>query len=123
MKHVAAFLFAVLCSAAIVTAAGSSGVAGQDDFIRDPALAAERLFNAWQARNPKGAGDFATDGAVKKLFSIPPRPMTFTHCQRTDVGEFQCVYRESKADFEVWFKVLGGASAGYHVESVSFSTN
>jgi len=114
-------LAAALCGCLLAVAV--SGLGAQDDFIRDPALAARRLFNAWQAKNPKGAGDFATDEAVKKLFTIQPRPMTFTRCQRTDAGEFQCVYREAKDGFEVWFKVLGGASAGYHVESVSFSTN
>jgi hypothetical protein len=99
------------------------GVASLGDLIRDPSIAARRLYDAWQARNRQVAEVVATGDAVTKLFGLTPVPLTFTHCQRTGVGEFECVYRNAKDDLEVWFKVLGGASAGYHVESVSFSTD
>lgn len=94
----------------------------QDDFLRDPALAARKLYDAWQKQDRHAAAEYATDAAVAKIFGLKVQPLTFTHCQRTGVGEFECVYRNTK-DFEVWFRVLGGASAGYHVESVSFSTD
>ena len=94
----------------------------QDDFLRDPALAARRLYDAWQKQDRRAAAEYATDAAVARIFSLKVQPLTFTHCQRTGVGEFECVYRNAK-DFEVWFRVLGGASAGYHVESVSLSTD
>jgi hypothetical protein len=98
-------------------------LSGQDGLIRDPPLAARTVYDAWQATNRQVASAIATEAAVIKLFKMAPERLTFTRCQRTGDGEFECIYRNAKTDFEVWFKVLGGASAGYHVESVSFSTN
>ncbi|HVC21117.1 MAG TPA: hypothetical protein VNE16_13645 [Vicinamibacterales bacterium] len=94
----------------------------QDDFVRDPAVAARKLYDAWQKQDRHAAADYATDAAVARIFGLRVQPLAFTHCQRTGVGVFECVYRGAK-DFEVWFRVTGGASAGYNVDSVSFSTD
>jgi hypothetical protein len=115
----AAALHATSLRAAIHVQAAAT----QSDLIRDPSMAARRLYDAWQAKNRQAVDVVATRDAVTKLFGLPPVPLTFTHCQRTGVGEFECVYRNANDDLEVWFKVLGGASAGYHVESVSLSTD
>jgi hypothetical protein len=114
---------AALHATSLRSARHSQVVAAAGDLIRDPSIAARRLYDAWQAKNRQGADVVATGDAVTKLFGLTPVPLMFTHCQRTGVGEFECVYRNPNDDLEVWFKVLGGASAGYHVESVSFSTD
>ncbi len=95
----------------------------QDGFIRDPEVAARKMYDAWQAKNQKAAAEIAEAAAVTKLFGLTVQPLTFTHCQRTGDGVFECVYHDAKTNFEVWFRVIGGASAGYHVGSVSFSTD
>lgn len=123
---VASFIFvaaAAVDGTSLRSASHVQAVAAPGDLIRDPSIAARRLYDAWQARNRQVANVVATGDAMTKLFGLTPVPLTFTHCQRTGVGEFECVYRNSKDDLEVWFKVVGGASAGYHVESVSFSTD
>jgi hypothetical protein len=114
---------AALHSTSLPSASGTQAAVAPGDLIRDPSIAARRLYEAWQARNRQAVDVVATPDAVTKTFGLTPVPLTFTHCQRTGIGEFECVYRNAKDDLEVWFKVLGGASAGYHVESVSFSTD
>ena len=114
---------AALHSTGLPSANDMQAAVALDNLIRDPSIAARRLYEAWQAKNRPAADLVATRDAVTKTFGLAPVPLTFTHCQRTGVGEFECVYRNAKDDLEVWFKVLGGASAGYHVESVSFSTD
>ena len=114
------------CAALILT--GVHVMAAQDaaaakNLVRDPAIAARKLYDAWQAKNRTTARTIASDAAIAKIFAVTPVPMTYHACQRTDVGEFECVYRNAKDDFEVWFKVTGGASAGYHVDAVSLSTD
>ena len=128
IRHLASFVFVVISCVSLVglvrpTAINASVLVGQSDLIRDPSVAAQKLYGAWQAKDRRGAADFATNDAVSKLLGMAPQPLTFVRCQRTGVGEFECIYRQAKTAFEAWFKVLGGASAGYHVESVSFSTD
>jgi hypothetical protein len=123
---VACVMFAsrpALHSASPPSASDVQAAVAPGDLIRDPSIAARLLYDAWQAGNRQAAEAVATRDAVTKTFGLTPAPLTFTHCQRTGIGEFECVYRNAKDDLEVWFKVLGGASAGYHVESVSFSTD
>ncbi|MDE3156617.1 MAG: hypothetical protein KGN76_16065 [Acidobacteriota bacterium] len=124
-----ALVVAAVSSAGLIAASPAGPAApaaarafGQDDFVRDPAVAARKLYDAWQKQDRHAAADYASDAAVAKLFGLKVQPLTFTHCQRTGVGVFECVYRGAK-DFEVWFRVTGGASAGYNVDSVSFSTD
>ncbi len=121
-----AVVVATLSSAWLAASAPAAPVATrafrQDDFVRDPAVAARKLYDAWQKQDRHAAADYASDAAVARLFGLKVQPLTFTHCQRTGVGVFECVYRNAK-DFEVWFRVTGGASAGYNVDSVSFSTD
>lgn len=114
---------AALHATSVGSASHVQAAAAPIDLARDPSIAARRLYDAWHARNRPVADVVASGDAVTKLFGLTPVALTFTHCQRTGVGEFECVYRTSQDDLEVWFKVLGGASAGYHVESVSFSTD
>ena len=125
-RLVLAVVVATLSSAWLIAAAPAAPLAGrafrQDDFVRDPEVAARKLYDAWQKQDRHVAAAYATDAAVTKLFGLKVQPLPFTHCQRTGVGVFECVYRNAK-DFEVWFRVLGGASAGYNVDSVSFSTD
>jgi hypothetical protein len=122
-------LFAVvatLSSAGLIASAPARSAPAapfhQDDFVRDPELASRKLYDAWQKQDRRAAAEYATDAARAKIFGLKVQPLTFTHCQRTGMGVFECVYRGAK-DFEVWFRVVGGASAGYDVDSVSFSTD
>jgi hypothetical protein len=89
--------------------------------ITNPRVAAQRLYNAWKKKNKKSALKVAAPAAVSKLFSVNWRPMKFKGCHNTG-SSFDCIYRDSKLDLDVSMVVEGGASAGYHVESVSFST-
>jgi hypothetical protein len=59
---------------------------------------------------------------VDKLFSVRWRAMRSKGCRRRDEGGFQCIYYDAKNDLSLAINVDGGASAGYGVESVSFST-
>jgi len=89
--------------------------------ITNPRVAAQRLYNAWKKKSRRSALKVAAPAAVSKLFSTKWRPMKFKGCQNTG-GAFECIYRDPKLDLDVSMVVEGGASAGYHVESVSFST-
>jgi hypothetical protein len=118
-----AVVLALVLSTHAPSGPAAAPLLGHDGLIRDPSLAARTVYDAWQATNRQGATPSPPRPRVTKLFKMAPERLTFRRCQRTGDGEFECVYRNAKTDFEVWFKVLGGASAGYHVESVSFSTN
>ena len=89
--------------------------------ITNPRVAAQRLYNAWKMKSRKAGLKVASSEAVSKLFSTKWRPMQFRGCQNTG-GSFECIYRDAKLDLDVAMVVEGGASAGYHVESVSFSS-
>jgi hypothetical protein len=89
--------------------------------ITNPRVAAQRLYNAWKTKSKKAGLKVATAEAVSKLFSVKWRPMKFKGCQNTG-GSFECIYTDAKIDLDVAMIVEGGASAGYHVESVSFSS-
>ncbi|MBA2732105.1 MAG: hypothetical protein H0U54_04345 [Acidobacteria bacterium] len=89
--------------------------------ITNPRVAAQRLYNAWKKKSKKSALKAAAPAAVGKLFSVKWRPMKFKGCHNTG-GSFDCIYRDSKLDLDISMVVEGGASTGYHVESVSFST-
>ena len=89
--------------------------------ITNPSVAAQRLYSAWMKKSKKAALNVASSEAVSKLFSTKWRPMKFKGCQNTG-GSFECIYRDAKLDLDLAMVVEGGASAGYHVESVSFSS-
>lgn len=90
--------------------------------ISDPAVAAKRLYAAWQKHDRKAARAVASSAAVSKLFSARFHTLAFQGCERGDEG-FQCVYHDAKEGlYDVAFTVEGGASAGYGVTSVSFSS-
>lgn len=121
LRSVVLSIVLACAGSSLVTAAQNS--AAMQALVRDPEVAARKLYDAWQAKNRAAARAIASDAALTKIFAVAAQSMTLHACQRTDVGEFQCVYRNAKDDFEVWFKVIGGASAGYHVEAVSLSTD
>lgn len=89
--------------------------------ITSPTVAARRLYNAWKVRNRRLALKVASPEAVSKLFSVRWRPMRLRGCEN-DNGSFECIYRDAKLDLDLAMVVEGGASAGYHVETVSFSS-
>ncbi len=90
--------------------------------ITDPKVAASRLYNAWRAGRRSAALRVATPEAVDKLFGVRRRAMKFVGCRNKDEGGFQCVYRDARLDLSLALEVDGGASAGYSVVSVSFSS-
>lgn len=90
--------------------------------ITDPAVAAARLYNAWKGRNRGTALKVAGRETVDKLLSVRWRAMQSKGCARRDEGGFKCIYYDAKNDLALSIDVDGGASAGYAVESVSFST-
>lgn len=89
--------------------------------ISDPAEAARRLYNAWRHRNRKAALKVAEPKAVNKLFSVRRVPMKFKGCELHD-EVFYCVYHNENLDLNMSIEVSGGASAGYHVRWVTFSS-
>jgi hypothetical protein len=90
--------------------------------ITQPGVAASRLYDAWRRKNRIAALKVAERETVDKLFSVRWRVMRSKGCQRRDEGGFQCIYYDAKNDLSLAINVEGGASAGYSVESVSFST-
>lgn len=90
--------------------------------ISDPKVAASRLYNAWRAGSRSAALRVATPEAVDKLFGVRRRAMRFEGCHNKEEGGFQCVYRDARLDLSLAMEVDGGASAGYSVTSVSFSS-
>jgi hypothetical protein len=90
--------------------------------ITEPGVAASRLYEAWHRRNRAAALKVAERETVDKLFGVRWRAMRSKGCQRRDEGGFQCVYYDAKNDLSLAVNVSGGASSGYGVESVSFST-
>ena len=64
----------------------------------------------------------AERATVGKLFGVRWRAMRPKGCERRDEGGFQCVYYDAANDLSLAINVAGGASAGYGVESVSFSS-
>ncbi len=105
--------------AATVAAAATTAQRGK---ITDPAAAAARLYNAWKGRNRVAALKVAGRETVDKLLGVRWRAMQSKGCARRDEGGFQCIYYDAKSDLALSINVEGGASAGYAVESVSFST-
>ena len=96
--------------------------AAQPGKITDPKVAATRLYDAWRRKNRAAALKVAERETVDKLFGVRWRAMRPKGCERRDEGGFQCVYYDSKNDISLAINVAGGASSGYGVESVSFST-
>lgn len=90
--------------------------------ISDPQVAAARLYEAWQGGRRSAALRVATPEAVEKLFGVRRRAMKFEGCRNKEEGGFQCVYRDARLDLSLAMEVDGGASAGYSVTSVSFSS-
>jgi hypothetical protein len=88
--------------------------------ISDPALAARRLFQAWQAGDRQRARQAATPSAVRTLFAFAPTAaLRFADCRYSSLG-YDCFY--SSTDVGLWYldmRVEGGASAGYRVVSVN----
>ena len=111
----------LLMTGASPALSGSASATIQKGKITDPSVAAQRLYNAWKKRSKKAALKVASPGAVSKLFSVKWRTMKFTGCQNTG-GSFECIYHDAKNDLDVAMIIEGGASAGYHVESLSFSS-
>ena len=90
--------------------------------ITDPKVAATRLYDAWRRKSRTAALQVADRETVNKLFGVRWRAMQAKGCERRDEGGFQCVYYDAKNDLSLAINVSGGASSGYGVESVSFST-
>jgi hypothetical protein len=87
----------------------------------DPAQAAMRLFEAWQAGDRQRALLVATPAAVRELFALDRRPRPrFTGC-RSELPRFRCHYTVPNANgvFYVDMLVAGGASAGYRVVDIA----
>jgi hypothetical protein len=105
-------------SASSVSAIAKSAQKGK---ITNPSTAAQRLYQAWQKKSRKSARKVASAEAIDKLFSTKWMPMKLKGCKNTD-GSFECIYHNSKLDLDIAMIIEGGASAGYHVESVSFSS-
>jgi hypothetical protein len=98
----------------------ATGPATTQPRISDPAQAAKRLFDAWQAGDRQRALSVAAAGAVDKLFALDRRPRPrFTACRPEPPG-FRCHYAIPDANgvFFIDMLVSGGASAGYRVEDV-----
>ena len=108
---------AILCVAICV----AGPAAAQPGKITDYKVAAQRLYQAWRANDRPAALRVASKAAVDKLLSVTWRAMRSKGCQRADEG-FQCVYEDPKLDVRVAFTIDGGASAGYGVTAVSFSS-
>jgi hypothetical protein len=122
-RCVLAFVIAMLPALGLAARAVShQDPAGLGDLVRGPELSAKKLYDAWQKKDRAAAFADAETTAVAKLFARLPQPMTLTRCQRTDEG-FYCIYRDPKTAFEVWIRTTGGASAGYFVNAVFFSTD
>jgi hypothetical protein len=113
---------AATAAAAAAAAPSAATVAAQPGKITAPGVAASRLYNAWRRKNRLAALSVATDETVSKLFGVRWRPMRSRGCRVRDEGGFQCIYYDAKSDLSLAINVGGGASAGYSVESVSFSS-
>ncbi len=100
---------------------GNASATIQKGKITNPSVAAQRLYNAWKKKSKKAALKVASSAAVSKLFSVKWRLMKFKGCTNTG-GSFECIYRNAGLDLDLAMIIEGGASAGYHVESLSFST-
>ena len=110
----------VLCLSAIPF---SSSTEARDKVVPNPKMAAQNLYKAWRTKNRKAALKVASKDAVNKLLSVRWRVMTFKGCKNMEEGGFECIYRDAKNDFDLAMIVEGGVSVGgYHVESLSFST-
>jgi lipoprotein-anchoring transpeptidase ErfK/SrfK len=107
---------------AAAAAAPATTAAAQPGKITAPGVAASRLYNAWRRKNRLAALSVATDETVNKLFGVRWRPMRSRGCRLRDEGGFQCIYYDAKSGLSLAINVGGGASAGYGVESVSFSS-
>jgi hypothetical protein len=103
-------------------AASGANATTQAGKITDPKVAAMRLYAAWRRKNRAAALKVAERETVDKLFGVRWRAMQSKGCERRDEGGFQCIYYDAKNDLSLSINVGGGASAGYGVESVSFST-
>ena len=91
--------------------------------IKNPKVVAQKLYQAWRLKNRKGMSKFAASKAVEKLFSVRWRKMQFKGCENRQEGGFECIYLDNKNDLSLAMIIEGGVSAGgYHVESVSFSS-
>ena len=114
--------FGWLAPALAVTFAvpGAAGAA----MPRSPELAAQGLFKAWQAKSRKSARAYADAPAIDKLFAVRRQPMLFKGCTvREEEGGFECLFLERRSGLSLAMVVEGGASAGgYHVGSLSFSS-
>ncbi len=86
----------------------------------DPADAANHLYNSWKAANRPEAETAASAGAVDSLFARPWQGPDYTlgGCTNREFG-FDC--RFAQGGSSLLMRVEGGASAGYHVETVTFS--
>jgi hypothetical protein len=107
----------------VVSLAFAASGFAQPGKITDPAVAARRLYEAWRARDRRAALKIADKAAVDKLLSVRWRAMRAKGCEHRDGGEgFQCVYEDARRDLRLAVIVEGGASAGYGVTAVSFSS-
>lgn len=117
-----ALVLALALAAAPFAAAASKQPKETYRKITAPELAAKRLYDAWKKHDRKAANGVATRAAVSKLFSANFRPLQFKGCEHVETT-FQCIYHDAAEElFDVSFEVDGGASAGYSVTSVSFSS-
>lgn len=111
------FVSLVFSIALCATVAGSTAVAVQKGKISSPEVAAKRLYSAWKAHSRAAARKVASPAAVNKLFKTrwSGPGMKFMGCENR-AGGYDCsYYYEGGA---LIMRVEGGASAGYHVESI-----
>lgn len=119
--HLTAIALVLLMTFSASAATKKSGSVPPGKIV-DPQIAAQRLYTAWKKHDRKRAKAVAANDAVSKLFSAKFRDLEFQGCDHGDEG-FQCVYHDAKEGlFDVAFTVEGGASAGYGVTAVSFSS-
>ena len=89
--------------------------------ISKPEAAAQRLYGAWKRNNRRAATQVASTSAVKELFSSrwkgPDSEWEFYGCEKSGAG-YNCFYRNGPGG--VRMRVIGGARAGYRVQSVGF---
>lgn len=87
--------------------------------ISKPEVAAQRLYGAYKRHNRRAALQVASTSAVKELFSSrwTGPDWEFYGCEKSGAG-YYCVYRYEAGG--VRMRVIGGAKAGYRVQSVEF---
>ena len=95
--------------------------ASMSEKFSKPEAAAQKLYSAYKSCNRPAALKAASPRAVRKLFGQRCQPgdpkWQFMGCEKTGSSRLCSYYYEGGA---VSMRVVGSASAGYRVTSVSF---